>query len=112
MQQCLALAGAAEQIARLAILLHLPDMPADRLPALDLTAVFLRHAAAQGVAAVPLEPAARIVAVQPALLLPDRQRLACVDTEVIERAVPVPLCELGAFEPACRKLLAAIGHVF
>ena len=100
MQQCLALAGAAEQIARLAILLYLPDMSADGLPALDLAAIFLRHAAAEGVAAVPLKPAARIVLVQPALLLPDRQRLARVDTEVVERAVTASLCELGAFEPA------------
>ena len=76
MQQCLALAGAAEQIARLAILLYLPDMSADGLPALDLAAIFLRHAAAEGVAAVPLKPAARIVLVQPALLLPDSGWLA------------------------------------
>ena len=46
MQQCLALAGPAEQIARFAVLLHLADMAADRLPALDLAAVLLRHAAA------------------------------------------------------------------
>ena len=67
-QQRLALAAAAEQVARLAVLLHLADVAADRLPALDLAAVLRRHAAAHVIAAVPLEPAARVVLVDPALL--------------------------------------------
>src|SRR5262249_37067962 len=38
-------------------------------------------------------------------------RLAGVDAEIIERAVPVRGRELGAREPACRKFLATIRHV-
>ena len=57
------------------------------LPTLDLTAVFVRHAPAHVVAAVPLEPAARVVAVNPSFSLPFGQRLASVDAEEIERVV-------------------------
>ena len=42
----------------------------------DLLAVDVRNAAAEIVAAVPLEPASRIVGMDPALGAPDRQRLA------------------------------------
>lgn len=45
-QQRLALALAAGELARLAMALHLPDMAADRLPAADLAGILLRHAAA------------------------------------------------------------------
>src|SRR4029453_12760163 len=62
-QQRLALALAAGEFARLAVFLDLPNVAADRLPTLDLTAVFVRHAPAHVVAGVPLEPAARVVAV-------------------------------------------------
>src|SRR5262245_40066672 len=86
-QQGLALAAPAQQIARLAFLFPLPDLPPDRLPALDLPLVLRRHAATHVVAAVPLEPAARVVVVEPAFLAPDRKRLACVDAEEIQRAV-------------------------
>src|SRR5262245_34892064 len=72
-QQRLALALATGEIAGLAMLLHLAHVAADRLPASDLALVLLRHAAAHVVAAVPLEPAARIVAMDPALALPFRQ---------------------------------------
>ena len=46
-----------------------------------------RHAAAHVVAAIPLEPAARIVGMQPSLGAPDRERLAGIDAEVIQRTV-------------------------
>src|SRR5215472_15560055 len=86
-QQSLTLTWPARWIARLAVLLYLRDMPPDCLPALDLTGVLLRHAAAHVVAAVPLEPAARIVGVNPAFITPDRQRLASVNTKIIYGAV-------------------------
>jgi hypothetical protein len=41
----------------------LSDVPFDLLPAPDLPRVFFRHAAPHIVAAVPLEPTARIIAV-------------------------------------------------
>src|SRR5262245_25297550 len=91
--------------------LDLPHVAADRLPALDLTAVFVADTAAHVVAAIPLEPAARIVGMDPALLAPDRERLARIDAEEIERTV-VPLGrELRACEPARGEFLTTVGHV-
>src|SRR5580700_11184070 len=81
-QQRLALALAAGEIARFAMPLDLADMPADGFPALDLACVLLGLAAAQIIAAIPLEPAARIVRMDPTLLAPFRQRLAGTDTEI------------------------------
>ena len=86
-QQCLALAPPAQQIAGLAMLLDLPDMAADRFPAADLPRVLIRHAAAHVVAAIPLEPAARIVGMEPTFAPPFRQRLAGIDAEEIERRI-------------------------
>src|SRR4051812_36942268 len=110
-QQRLPLPRAAGQVARLTVPLDLPDMPAYGLPSLDLPPVFGRHAAAHIVAAIPLEPAARIVGVQPSLAPPDRQRLAGVDAEEVERAVASARREPGAREPALGKFLARIRHV-
>src|SRR5690348_8038690 len=90
----------------------LRDMSLHRLPAADLAHVLLGQAAAHIVSAVPLEPAARIVWVYPALSSPFRQRLARIDAEIIERAVAPRWCELGARKPACGILLPAIGQVF
>src|SRR5690349_6031878 len=111
MQERLALPRAAGQVARLAVPLDLPDMPAYGLPSPDLAPVFGRHAAAHVVAAIPLEPAARIIGVKPSLAAPDRQRLTGVDAEEIERAVAPVGRELRAREPALGKFLAGIRHV-
>src|SRR5262249_25169675 len=56
-------------------------------------------------------PAAWVVGVNPTLGAPFRQRLACIDTEEIERAVATPRRELGADKPAVGKFLAAVGQV-
>src|SRR5258705_9601962 len=110
-QQRLALALATHQVAGLAVLLDLPHVAADRFPAFDLAAILVGHPATHVVAAIPLEPTARIVGMQPALLAPDRERLTGVDAEEIERAVAPLGRELGAGEPALRKFLARVGHV-
>ena len=68
-------------VAGLAIALDLADMAAHCFPALDLAGVLVGDAAAHVVAAIPLEPAARIVAEDPALLAPLRQWLAGVDAD-------------------------------
>src|SRR5262249_54343815 len=102
----------AERVARFAMFLDLRDVPPDRLPALDLARVLLRQPAAHVVAAVPLEPPARVVAKNPALASPFRQRLACIHAEMIERAVASAFCQFRALEPAYGKFLAAVGHVF
>src|SRR3569623_567683 len=46
---------AAGEGARLAVFLHLADVPAERFPSFDLAASLGRHAAAHVVAAVPLK---------------------------------------------------------
>src|SRR5260370_1053289 len=66
-QQSLALTRSTHQVAGLAVPLNLRDVPPDRLPSLDLACVLVRHTAAHVITAVPLEPAARIVGVNPAL---------------------------------------------
>src|SRR5579872_2314124 len=111
MKQRLALTGAAGAVAGLAVALDLPDVPTHRLPALDLPPVFVSYAAPHVVAAIPLEPAAGIVGMDPSLRAPDRERLAGIDAVVIERAVAPSRRELGAIEPIRRKLTLAVSHV-
>src|SRR5262249_50589693 len=103
MQKRLALARPAHWIARLAMLPDLGNVALHRLPAADLAGVLLGQTPAHVVAAIPLEPAARIVGMNPALPSPFRQRLARVHAEIVERAVAAPRRELGAREPACGK---------
>ncbi len=90
MQQSLALPRAAGEIAKLTVSSQLCHVTADRLPALDLPRVLVGHAAAHVIAAIPLEPAARIIGMNPALLAPRRKRLTGVDTEIVEGAVSAP----------------------
>jgi hypothetical protein len=77
----LALARSTPGITRLAVPFDLVDVAPNSFPPLDLPRLLLRHAAPNVVAAVPLEPAARIVRMNPALAAPDRQRLAGIDAE-------------------------------
>ena len=79
----MSLAWTAKRIARLTILAQLGDMPFERLPALDLPIVLLRHSAAPVITAVPLKPATRIVRVEPAVVLPYGQGLARIDAKVV-----------------------------
>src|SRR5262249_32003003 len=65
-QQGLSLPWTASQIAAAAVLFELRDVPADGSPAADL-ALVVRAAAAQIVAAIPLEPAAGVLVIDPAL---------------------------------------------
>jgi hypothetical protein len=60
---------------------------ADGLPALDLARVLIRHAAAHVIAAIPLEPAVRIIGMYPALSASHRKRLTGVDTEIVEGTI-------------------------
>jgi hypothetical protein len=76
-QERLALAPPAGRVARLAMFPDLRDVALHRLPATDLAGVLLGHPPAQVVAAIPLEPAARIVRMfQPFLRHSDKGWLA------------------------------------
>src|SRR5271155_4341502 len=70
----------AASISWLAIHLKLSHVPSYRLPALDLSSIFVRKPPT-----VPLEPAARINRMYPALLAPHRERLACVNAKQVQR---------------------------
>ena len=70
MQQGLPLAGAAKGIPRLTLLQDRGDMPPESLPALDLAPILFKQSATHVVAAVPLEPAPRVVLIDPAILTP------------------------------------------
>src|SRR5215471_19346978 len=111
MKQCLTLPSATEQIAGFTILLNLLDVSADRPPAPNLPRIFLHHAAAHVVAAIPLEPAARVAGMNPSLPSPFCQRLARVDPEKIKPAITSPARQLGLRKPTLWKLTLAIGHV-
>jgi len=84
MQERLPLSPATPQIAGLACELKLTDVTADCLPPFDLTTVFIGHSSPQIVAAVPLEPAARIIRMYPSLPAPLGERLTGFDAEVVE----------------------------
>src|SRR5579883_321719 len=111
MQQGLPLASPTRQITRFAMLFDLRYVSLNRFPAFDLPRIFFGHAPAHVVAAVPLEPAARIVRMNPSLFSPYRERLASVNAEIIQRAVPARRRDFCARKPARGKFRAAIGHV-
>lgn len=111
MQQGLSLAGAAKEIPRLTVLQDRGDMPPKRLPAPDLPPILFRQSATHVVPAVPLEPAPRVVLIDPAVLTPYGQGPAGIDPEIVEAPVSTFRRELGVFEPASRKLLLAVRHV-
>ena len=95
MQKRLPLPLPAGEVARLAMALNLAHVAAHRLPAFDLPGILARDTAAHIIAAVPLKPAARVVGINPSLLAPDRQRLAGIDTKIIQRAIAVLFGKLG-----------------
>ena len=111
MEQGLALSGPAGEITWLAVPLDLDHVSAHRLPPTDLSPVFVEHSATHVITAIPLEPPARIIWMDPSLLAPDQQGLACLNAEKIELAVASARRELGTDEPAFWKLAAGIGHI-
>jgi hypothetical protein len=69
MQQRLALPSTAIEIARFTIFLQLRDMPPNRAPTRNLTQIIFTAASAI-ISAIPLEPAARIVRMNPTFTPP------------------------------------------
>src|ERR1700674_2795037 len=112
MKQGLALASAARQVARLAVTQDLPYMTAHGFPALDLARILLGQPPAHVIPAIPLEPAARVVAVNPAFSAPKRQGLAGINTKVVEGTVAPARRQFRALKPIRWKFFSAIGHVF
>src|SRR5207247_659385 len=84
---------------------------ANRAPTRDLTQIVLVATPAI-VTAIPLEPAARIVCVNPPFSPPFRERLRRVHAEIIQRRAPAIRRKLRPRKPVRRKLFPAIGHIF
>src|ERR1700722_2980874 len=112
MQQRLPLTLPAHYISRLAIHLQLAHVPSYRLPALYLPCVLVRQAPAQIIPAIPLEPAARIMRIYPALLAPDGERLAGINAKPVQACVPAFRGKFRSDEPVTGKFAPAVGHVF
>ena len=110
MEQSLSLSWAARPVAGPAILSNLRDMSADSAPSFDLALVILA-APASIVPAIPLEPAARVLVINPALFAPNRERLRRIHAEEIKRRFVTFPTKLRVLEPACGKLLRAIRNV-
>src|SRR3954447_23936008 len=100
MQQGLTLARPAHRVAGFAVALDLADMAAHRPPPLDLPRILLRQPTAEIVAAIPLEPAARVVRKNPSFVPPYRQLLAGIDPEIIERTIAPARGQLRVDKPS------------
>ncbi len=110
MQQCLALLAAAGYVAGFAMFAKLRDVSANGAPACDL-AFIIFASSSHVISAIPLEPAARVFAIDPTFLLPIGKRLGCIHAKVIQFRIVKLMTELCVGEPACRKFFLAVGHV-
>jgi len=82
-------------------------MAANGFPALDLPLVFLRGTPSLIIAAIPLEPAARIGSHNPSLLPPYTQRLAALHAKTIEHGIgAAAYAHFG--KPIVRKFRTAV----
>jgi hypothetical protein len=109
-QQCLPLPPATALVPRPAGVFHLCHMASHPAPAADLTLIVL-HAPAHVVAAVPLEPAARVGRVNPAFFSPHGQRLRGIDAEVVEPRVTRAGRKPRVPEPRAGEFRRSVGHV-
>ena len=109
-QQRLALPATAIEIARLTVFFQLRDVAANGAPTPNLPQVILA-APPTIITAIPLEPAARIVGMNPTFASP--LRVVARRSRQNNSAKRAPdQGKLGAREPTRRKLSSAIGHVF
>src|SRR5271165_5876151 len=111
MQQSLALAAPAIQIAGRAVFSNGGDVARDGAPTANLAFV-VSGAPPHVVPAVPLKPTARVVRMDPAFSPPLAQRLRCVDAEVVKLGIVSLRAESCSHEPRRRKLVPAIRHIF
>ena len=111
MKESLPLSRSAEYISRATTLPQLRDVPSHRLPPPYLPLVVIGPAS-QKIPAVPFEPSARILRVDPSLRLPNRERLARMHAKVIQLLVPFPIGrEFRPREPIPRELSRLIAEV-
>src|SRR5262245_40486402 len=106
MEYRLPLPATAFEISRLAILLDRRDVSRTRPPSPNLPRV-ISCAAADVIAAVPLEPSARVLWMNPPLSAPFGKGQGCVHTEVIEARIVTLGTQARVREPARWKFRAA-----
>ena len=111
LQQVLALAAAAKDVAGLAVGANLAGMPGKGSPALDLNGVDVRQPSSEVIATIPLKPAPWVGSVDPAFLSPYRERLPAFNAEIVHGRVR-RFPDFGVFEPFFRQLAGAIVAVF
>ena len=70
MENCLPLSGTAAYIPFFTIFLYLSYVTSDGFPSFDLPLILYRESPAHVIAAVPLEPAPRVLMIYPAFTLP------------------------------------------
>lgn len=96
---------------RLAVLDDLALVALELLPPADLVCVPF-SASAHVIAAVPLEPAARVVPHNPAVLAPGLKGLTAFDTKLVEANVWFALGDVFGAEPVLGKLVSAVVEIF
>ena len=113
MQKRLPLPPTACQIAGRTMAFDLGDVACHHAPSLNLPRVLVRQPPSAIVAAIPLKPAAGVVAlINPSLRPPHRQRLAGGDSKKIQRRLGVfTRCQSRPRKPCFWKLIAAVAHV-
>lgn len=115
MEQGLALFGPAVFVFGGAVFFDLGKVALKGAPAFDLHGIDGGQAAAAIVAAVPLEPAAVVGAVEPAFAVPGAEGLAAFDLKVVAARVGGARGQgvffEGAQEPFFGKLQEAVVHV-
>ena len=111
LEECLALSSSAGGVAFATVFAQLADVPFHCFPTCYLSFVLGREASSHKIAAIPLEPAARVVGINPSLFAPDGKRLACADFEIIKGRVVSPRAEFCVLKPIRGKLVSAVGHI-
>jgi len=109
-QERLPLPRTAQQIATHTVSLELTNVATHVQPAANLP-VIIRMTTPHVVAAIPLKPTARIVAMDPTLVTPIGQRLGGRYPEEVEAGIARFRTKLGSLEPVGRKLIATVSHV-
>ena len=89
------------------MLLQLREVAADGAPSLDLAQIVLVPAAGV-ITAIPLEPAAWIVRMNPAFLSPFFERLRSVHAEIIQLWIVTVMTKLRRCKPIRGKLVTAV----
>lgn len=83
LKQSLSLPGPTKWITRITVFANLGCMTPESAPACDLTPIFVRYPSPRIISAVPLEPAPRIVRMDPSIFDPDAERNARAHAEIV-----------------------------